>query len=321
MITLWMAVVVMGLTLSVSAQTLEEVQASVGEIVNEASMLSKAIGEVGQESILILRKCRAARWGLSSLGEGLSEAIVGIAQEAETLDSLLDGILDEGQELVQLIEDPQALSTAVESLIDNELLDGSRGHLIQLKLLDLTDLAVALSDDLRSLQSKSYSLKEIVYNARMAAMAETPDLDAVRAGLTDCIKVLLAFGRERRTVVIPKRIGVVKTAKEIQELLAGTGPVDLPPGKPRKNQMSELIPRAQEITVMGKDIAALRVQMYSTDGRLLFTHEAAGNRLLLSSLDQAGKALPNGVYLYAVTALGPDGKVLKTQLKKLVVRR
>jgi hypothetical protein len=31
--------------------------------------------------------------------------------------------------------------------------------------------------------------------------------------------------------------------------------------------------------------------------------------------------LPNGVYLYVVTVQGPDGRIVKSELKKLVVAR
>ena len=318
-VTLWMVATMMGLTLSlsVSAQTLEEVQASVGQLVDESTVLSKALGEVGKESILILRKCRTTRWSLSTLGDGLKDAMVALEKEADSLDEMLGGIMDEDQELVKLINDPQAIGDAVESLIDSELLDGSRGDLIQQRLLDLNDIAVALREDMSSLQSKSSSLKETIYAASMAAMAETTDLEAVRASLTDCTKIMLAFGRERRTVVILKRITLVKTVNELRDLINGTGPVELP-AKPRKNQAFAKTQHAQEIAVLDKNVTALRINIYSTDGRLVLTQAAAGNRVLLEDVQ---KTLPNGVYLYAVTAVGSDGNVVKTELKKLVVRR
>lgn len=307
----------LSLTVSASAQTLEEVQASISQLVDESGVLSKALGEVGKESILILRKCRTTRWSLSTLGEGLKDVILALEKEAGTLEEMLDGIADEDQELAKLINDPQAIGEAVESLIDSELIDGSRGDLIQQRLLDLSDVANALSEDLRSLQSKSYSLKETIYTARMAVMAEAVDFEAVRTSLNDCNKIMLAFGRERRTVVLPKRTVLVKTVNELRDLINGTGPVELP-AKPRKNQALAKAQPAQEIAVLDKNVAALRVHIYSADGRLVLTQEATGNRL---SLEAARTALPNGVYLYSVTAIGPDGNVVKTELKKLVVRR
>ncbi len=319
MVTLWMVATMMGLTLSlsVSAQTLEDVQASIGQLAGESTVLSKALGEVGKESILILRECRTTRWSLNTLGEGLKDAMVVLEKDAETLDGMLDGITDEDQELAKLINDPQVIGDAVESLIDNELIDGSRGDLIQQRLLDLNDIAIALGEDLRSLQSKSYNLKETIYSARLAAMAETPDLDAVRASLTDCTKIMLAFGRERRTVVLPKRSVLVKIVNELRDLINGTGPVELP-AKPRKNQAFTKNRPAQEIAVLDKNVAALRIDIYSTDGRLVLTQATEGNRL---RLEEVQKTLPNGVYLYAVTAIGSDGNRVKTELKKLVVRR
>ncbi len=74
---------------------------------------------------------------------------------------------------------------------------------------------------------------------------------------------------------------------------------------------------------MGHDVAAIRVQVYSPEGRLVLTREAPSRRLILADLnnDSEGKVLANGVYWYTVTAFGPDGHVLKTEIRKLAVRR
>jgi hypothetical protein len=321
-LALSMVAAMTGFTVTTRAQTLEEVQTSVGQLVEEAVLLSKALGEVGQESLLILKQCRIARWSLSRTPDSIGEAMASIAEEANTLGEQLDGILDEEQELARLIESPQALSSAVEGLMDDELLDGERGDLVQQKLLDLSDLAMALSEDVRSLQSKSADVKNVIYEAQTAAMATPPDLEVLRERLTSCVKFLLVFGRERRTVVLPKKAAIVRTVKEIRDLLSETGP--LPKSNNAKRApLSGYARSSREVTVLGHDVAAIRVQVYSPEGRLVLTREAPSRRLTLMDLhgDKEVKVLANGVYWYTVTALGSDGHVLKTEIRKLAVRR
>ncbi|MBI3461010.1 hypothetical protein HY009_08785, partial [Candidatus Acetothermia bacterium] len=238
-----------------------------------------------------------------------------------TLDEQLQGLLESEQELSKLVNDPQSVSSAVEFLIDNEVLDGDRGDQIQQKLLELSDTAVALTDDAHSLQSKSYDIKDALSRAQTAATATPPDLEATRGALTDCVKTTLAFSRERRTVVLPKKAAILKLLKDIHDLLSATGPLTSTPGKSSAAKALDKAQRAHEITMLGQDVAAIRVKVYSTDGKLLFSQEAAGNRLQFMGFDQAGRALANGVYIYAVSALGPDGQVLRTELKKFVIRR
>lgn len=320
----WILAAVMGLALTAPAQTLDEVQASVGQLSDEAGLLSKALSEIGQQSLVTLKKCRIARWTLSRSDDSAIADAVGVAvAEASTLDEQLQGLLESNQELSKLVDDPQSVSSVVESLIDNEALDGDRGDQIQQKLLELSDTAVALTDDAHSLQSKSYDIKDALSRAQTAATATPPDLEATRGALTDCVKTTLAFSRERRTVVLPKKAAIVRLLKEIHDLLSATGPVTVTStmGKSGAVKALDKAQRAHEIAMLGQGVAAIRVKVYSTDGKLLFAQEAAGNRLQFMGFDQAGRALANGVYIYAVSALGPDGQVLRTELKKFVIRR
>jgi len=321
-IIVWTLAAVMGVALTAPAQTLDEVQASVGQLSDEAGLLSKALSEIGQQSLVTLKKCRIARWTLSRSDDSAVADAVGVAvAEANTLNEQLQGLLESDQELSKLVNDPQSVSSAVESLIDNEVLDGDRGDQIQQKLLELSDTAVALTDDAHSLQSKSYDIKDALSRAQTAATATPPDLEATRGALTDCVKTTLAFSRERRTVLLPKKAAIARLLKEVHDLLSATGPVTATTGKSGAVKALGKAQRAHEIAVLGQDVAAIRVKVYSTDGKLLFSQEAAGHRLQFMGFDQAGRALANGVYIYAVSALGPDGQVLRTELKKFVIRR
>ncbi|MCS6937228.1 MAG: hypothetical protein NZ610_07425 [Candidatus Bipolaricaulota bacterium] len=61
------------------------------------------------------------------------------------------------------------------------------------------------------------------------------------------------------------------------------------------------------------------VRIFSLSGAPVLTASAAGATVHLSEAELA--QLPNGVYLYTVTALGPDGRWHQSQLEKLIVLR
>jgi hypothetical protein len=73
--------------------------------------------------------------------------------------------------------------------------------------------------------------------------------------------------------------------------------------------------------VQGSGIAGLELEVFDLAGRRLFQQRTAGNRLAFQGLDSAGRTLANGVYLYVVTARGYDGRMIRSEVKKLVVLR
>jgi hypothetical protein len=78
---------------------------------------------------------------------------------------------------------------------------------------------------------------------------------------------------------------------------------------------------ATTIEVQGSGIAGLELEVFDLAGRRVFSQRAAGNRLVFQGLDNAGRALANGVYLYVVTARGYAGQAQRSEVRKLVVLR
>lgn len=74
------------------------------------------------------------------------------------------------------------------------------------------------------------------------------------------------------------------------------------------------------LTVLSGQAGASGVQVavYSLTGRLLFEQKASGAQM---ALDLAQRELANGVYLAVITSVGPDGRVLAREVRKVVVLR
>jgi len=75
---------------------------------------------------------------------------------------------------------------------------------------------------------------------------------------------------------------------------------------------------ALEVHVGGQGIAQTTVRVFTLTGKAVATVQASGPTARLSEGDLAG--LPNGVYLYTVTVLGPDG-VWQSEVRKFILVR
>jgi hypothetical protein len=73
-----------------------------------------------------------------------------------------------------------------------------------------------------------------------------------------------------------------------------------------------------EVRVGGQGIAQTTVRVFTLTGKAVATVQASGPIARLSEGDLAG--LPNGVYLYTVTVLGPDG-VWQSEVRKFILVR
>jgi hypothetical protein len=73
-----------------------------------------------------------------------------------------------------------------------------------------------------------------------------------------------------------------------------------------------------EVRVGGQGVAQTTVRVFTLTGKAVATVQASGPTARLSEGDLAG--LPNGVYLYTVTVLGPDG-VWQSEVRKFLLIR
>lgn len=72
----------------------------------------------------------------------------------------------------------------------------------------------------------------------------------------------------------------------------------------------------------GMDIAAVKVEVFSLAGRLVYASDfTEGNVLHWNGLSNMGQPLANGIYLYVLTAKGRNGDVARTKVQKLVILR
>ena len=78
--------------------------------------------------------------------------------------------------------------------------------------------------------------------------------------------------------------------------------------------------RAVRFAAQGADVAAVRVEVFSLAGRLVYASDFTdGNVLHWNGLSNTGQPLANGVYLYVLTAKSRNGDVMRTKVHKLVI--
>ena len=88
--------------------------------------------------------------------------------------------------------------------------------------------------------------------------------------------------------------------------------------KPARAVTAKLRAGTLEVRVSGQGVAQTTVRVFTLTGRSVTTVQASGPTVRLSESDLA--ALPNGVYLYTVTVLGPDGLWQSDVRKFLLIR-
>ncbi|MBI3460956.1 T9SS type A sorting domain-containing protein [Candidatus Acetothermia bacterium] len=75
------------------------------------------------------------------------------------------------------------------------------------------------------------------------------------------------------------------------------------------------------VEVEGVGIESVQLQLFDLTGRQLLERTTEGTALSLPGADESGRLLSNGVYLYVVTAKDGAGNVLRSVVRKLVIRR
>lgn len=71
--------------------------------------------------------------------------------------------------------------------------------------------------------------------------------------------------------------------------------------------------------VQGLSVQNLQLQIFDTNGHAVIDQTIKGNSLALPTIAKNGQRLANGVYLAIVTVLGNDGKVVRSEVKKLLI--
>ncbi|MBI3659463.1 DUF11 domain-containing protein, partial [Candidatus Acetothermia bacterium] len=79
--------------------------------------------------------------------------------------------------------------------------------------------------------------------------------------------------------------------------------------------------RALRFEALGEDIKEINVQVFSLKGERIYQSGWVENGYEWRMDNGEGRRIANGVYLYVVTVRGYDGKVMQTQIKKLVIAR
>jgi hypothetical protein len=84
----------------------------------------------------------------------------------------------------------------------------------------------------------------------------------------------------------------------------------------RAEQRGELL----SFRVLGSGVQELGVQLFSLSGQLIADHRTSGATLTVPALTAQGQRLAKGVYLYVVTVRGWDGQVIRSEIRKIVVK-
>ncbi|HEY5595842.1 MAG TPA: PKD domain-containing protein [Candidatus Bipolaricaulota bacterium] len=78
---------------------------------------------------------------------------------------------------------------------------------------------------------------------------------------------------------------------------------------------------ALTLDVVGTGVAGVELEVFDLSGRRVFQTQELGSRLRFDALDEVGRPLANGVYLYLVTARGADGSTWRSKIEKLAILR
>jgi hypothetical protein len=311
-------VAVLGFTSSTSAQTITEARTLANQLFVDVALFNQALNQIGQDANLVMKKCRFARSAISRKKFFLNGLVLGTINaaitEANILDQNLDLLDDPDSEIDLFDQDVTVLIADVTALSVNGL-DPTRATAIVNKLTQISSVYIPeIQTEISDLQSKSLDLLDILDDAQTNA---TPpgDLAATRTNLNECTVLLRDFDRERRTIVISKKSPILRLLNEIKGLLSSTGPLS------EGTAVAAQAQRLGDVIDLGQHVGSVHVQVFTVDGRSLFTQEAPGHRLRLSGIDPHGGTLANGVYLYVLTARAPDGKILNLQVKKFIVQR
>jgi hypothetical protein len=300
----------LGFTMKASAQTLADVRADLESLFADITLFNQALSQIGHDANLVLKKCRFARSAISRKKFFLNGLVLNTINAAISEANILDSNLD-------LLDDPGSafddFDQGVTDLQTDVLAVGLHATRLAAVLSDLAQISATYIPEIQSeildLQSKSSDLLDILDDAQSDA---TPpgDLFATRTDLNECIVLLRMFDSERRTIVISKKSPILRLLNEIRGLLRQTGPL-------ASSELAVVVEsqRASEMIKLERSVASFRVQVYSTNGKLLLNQEASGSQFALSTAE-----LANGAYFYVLTARGPDGRVLSTALKKFLVR-
>jgi len=75
------------------------------------------------------------------------------------------------------------------------------------------------------------------------------------------------------------------------------------------------------VQILGADVTSVKIEVFNLQGQKVIEQESQGNQLRFQPLDETGRPLSNGVYLYIISGHRTDGSVVRSDIRKLVVLR
>ncbi len=75
------------------------------------------------------------------------------------------------------------------------------------------------------------------------------------------------------------------------------------------------------VQILGADVTSVKIEVFNLQGQKVVEQEAQGNQLSFQPLDETGRPLSNGVYLYIISGQKTDGSVVRSDIRKLVILR
>lgn len=111
---------------------------------------------------------------------------------------------------------------------------------------------------------------------------------------------------------------IAQAATGLRRLEQPTSATLTPQARPTHRVTAKLRAGTLEVRVASQAVAETTVRVFTLTGKSVTTVQASGPTVRLSEGDLAG--LPNGVYLYTVTVLGPDG-VWQSDVRKFLLIR
>lgn len=71
----------------------------------------------------------------------------------------------------------------------------------------------------------------------------------------------------------------------------------------------------------GQGLTSLGVEVFNLSGERVFAQQTLGRQLVWNLSTNNGRPVANGIYLYVIKVKGYDGKVIRTEVRKLIVKR
>jgi hypothetical protein len=312
---LWVSLLVMSLGFFAANALAADIQVArnaAQAALQEVSKFNKHLDLVGRKAFVLNTSCRNARALIDRKRANLNglavQAIEKAIGQTEDVLELFPALLDF---LPVIDEKIQSAADEIAELTQEGTLNPFRSNLILDKMQIARNLLPVMAQNIQSLSDRLGTDLAQAFDKGLAALEDDESL-AAREAMNDCLDILREFEKQRKLVGQAQRGKVTKFLSDARLLMRALGPIGA--------GTSELGLESVAITLSEKTPEIeLQLQLFSADGRLLAEHTLA-NTHRLREFSAMLKTFANGVYLVRLKTFSSDGVLIRTELKKIVIK-